>query len=161
MRKTAQLQIRLTPEEKAAIVREARKVGQEMSSWVLARLLPAAGAQFQARVGQVSRAASSFAWAELNTFLSGCTASELVEATADRPAHPLDAFASNYLAAMVEVASSAYGLPPPAWTKDIRPLRDPYFATSLGSLKPYLAVSAPVAFRRRNLFVDATIGDQV
>ena len=54
-RKTAQLQIRVTPEEKRTIQRLAKQAGQDISSWVLSRVLPEEAERFQelkARVKQ-------------------------------------------------------------------------------------------------------------
>ena len=47
--KTAQLQIRVTPAQKAAIGRAARASGLDMSSYVLRQLLPQAAERFADR----------------------------------------------------------------------------------------------------------------
>ena len=62
---------------------------------------------------------------------------------------------------MVELASQQKGVTPPAWTSEVEPLPEPWFATDLPGLRLHLLRSAPVAFKRRNLFVDASIGDRV
>jgi hypothetical protein len=41
------------------------------------------------------------------------------------------------------------------------PLAEPYFATSLKSLREHLLVAAPIPFKRRNIFVDASVGARV
>jgi hypothetical protein len=73
----------------------------------------------------------------------------------------LSPYLQNYLAAMVELASQQKGVAPPAWTRNVEPLEEPHFATELPGLRLHLLRSAPVAFKRRNLFVDASIGDRV
>jgi hypothetical protein len=43
----------------------------------------------------------------------------------------------------------------------VKPLERPWFASSLKSLRLHLLTASPPPFRRRNLFVDSTIGDRV
>jgi len=37
----------------------------------------------------------------------------------------------------------------------------PWFAVPFPSLRPYLLRVSPVAFKRRNIFIDSTVGDRV
>jgi hypothetical protein len=61
-----------------------------------------------------------------------------------------------YLAAMVETLCHEASLKPPHWTESSETfLSKPWFAGGLQSLKAILLAEAPVAFRRRNLFVSA------
>ena len=60
-----------------------------------------------------------------------------------------------------EEASAERDVAPPEWTGDVAPLDAPWFATTLRSLRLHLLRVAPVAFRRRNLFVDAGAGGRV
>jgi hypothetical protein len=161
--KTTHLQIRLAPAEKAAIQRAARRAGVDMSSWVISRLLPPAALRFAELVTQVAAdgGGERFALAELNTFLAGLGAGELAQATASPPTARLPPTRANYLAAMVEYACARHGIAPPAWTQAIPPLRDPLFGSELASLRLYLLTHSPPPFRRRNIFIDATIGSQV
>jgi len=85
----------------------------------------------------------------------------LTEAVADADLTGLDETDGNRVAAMVEHASGRRGVAPPSWTRDVLPLEAPVFATDLKSLRAHLLRVSPVAFRRRNLFVDATVGDRV
>jgi len=161
--KTAQLQIRVSPAQKAAIARLARQAGQDMSSFVLARVLPPAGAQFAHRVAEcVPGKDVRFALAALNMFLASQPAAALAEAVAQRPDRwPADPVTANRIAAMVELACARHGLRPPAWLADIEPLETPVFDSALKGLRLHLLSHAPPPFRRRNLFVDASVGDQV
>jgi len=61
----------------------------------------------------------------------------------------------------VEIACSRCGVACPKWTRQIAPLPEPVFGSALLGLRLYLLTRSPAAFRRRNLFVDATLDDQV
>jgi hypothetical protein len=160
--KTAQLQIRVSPAEKAAIQRAARRAGMDMSSFVLGRLLPAGTERFQQLTGACAAGADGrFALAELNSFLTGLGAGELREATASPLPAGLGALQANYIAAMVEYACAQRGIAPPDWTGTIAPLPDPEFGSGLASLRLYLLTHSPPPFRRRNIFIDASIGARV
>lgn len=133
-----------------------------MSAYVLGRALPMAAMRFDACLRDISGPAPpSFALAELNTLLAGCTAPELRDAIAVAPTAALTPFLSNYVAAMIEQACERHSVRVPAWVRTIAPLPEPAFASSLKSLRLHLLKSSPAAFRRRNIFIDASLGDQV
>ena len=92
---------------------------------------------------------------------AGLAAGELAAAVAPAPPGSLSPSRDNYVAAMVEYACGRGGIPPPAWTRAIPPLARPEFGSSLESLRLHLLRSAPPPFRRRNLFIDASVGDRV
>jgi hypothetical protein len=52
-------------------------------------------------------------------------------------------------------------VPPPRWTPAIPGLSKPVFGTSLVGLRLHLLLRSPPAFRRRNIFIDASLGDRV
>jgi hypothetical protein len=157
------LQIRVAPAEKAAIQAAAVRAGMDMSGWVLERLLPPGAKQFQALVKALGCDAERrrYGLAELNDFLSSLGPRALAQATAEPPAMALDAYVANYVAAMVETAAHRAEVPAPRWTADITSLAEPFFATPLVGLRMYLLLNSPPAFRRRNIFIDATIGARV
>ena len=159
--KSAQLQIRVSPAEKAAIQRAARRAGLDMSAYVLARVLPAAARRFQ-ELTEACRdpEGARFALAELNSWLASLGAGELHEAVASPPSG-LSAYLANYVAAMVEYACAQHGVAPPTWTRAIAPLTEPVFGSALISLRLYLLTHSPAPFRRRNIFIDATVGARV
>jgi uncharacterized protein (DUF1778 family) len=160
--KTAQLQIRVSAAQKAAIQRAARRAGMDMSSFVLSRLLPASGARFRKLAADCAdEAGLRHALAELNSFLSGLGAGELADAVTAPLPPELGAYPANYIAAMVEYACARCRIPPPAWTAGIAPLVSPAFASDLQSLRLYLLTHSPPPFRRRNIFIDASIGARV
>jgi hypothetical protein len=163
-RKSQQLQIRVTPEEKAAVKRLARGAGQDVSSYILGRVLPAASLRF----GEIVLALRDtdderFELAELNDLLAELTSAQLPEAVASALPELLDLspLLQNYIAAMVDQACDARGVAPPGWVRVVPPLDEPYFATSLPSLRLHLLRAAPVPFKRRNIFVDAGVGARV
>ena len=73
----------------------------------------------------------------------------------------LTPYLRNYVAAMVELAAHQRDVFPPAWVRDVEPLEAPHFATPLAGLRLHLLRTAPVPFKRRNIFIDASIGDRV
>ena len=105
--------------------------------------------------------ARSFTLAEIHDFLERCSARNLHRAVGSADLAGLDPWASNYLAAMVEYACGKRRIQVPDWPRDVPPLTTPWFASGLESLRLYLLTSSPPAFRRRNLFVDSTLGDRV
>lgn len=161
--RSQQLQIRVTPHEKSMLKRLARAAGQDVSSYVLARALPDARLQFAAILRRLGDSADDYryALAELNDFLSSRWPAELADATWTADVGRLSPFLKNYVAAMVEQAAHLKGVSTPAWTEAIEPLAEPWFAVSLRSLRLHLLRSSPVPFRRRNLFVDASLGSRV
>jgi uncharacterized protein (DUF1778 family) len=160
--KTTQLQIRVSPAQKAAIQRAARRVGMDMSAYVLGRLLPAAALRFhELTAACAEETGARFALAELNSLLSGLDAGELQDAVASPPQPGLPAIQANYVAAMVEYACAQRGIAPPRWVLAIAPLASPFFGSELRSLRLHLLTHSPPPFRRRNIFIDASIGGQV
>lgn len=73
-----------------------------------------------------------------------------------------DPYLANYVAAMVEQAIHLKGGgPPPLWTSGVAPLSRPVFAVPWMSLRAHLLLESPIPFRRRNIFIDSSIGDRV
>ena len=162
LEKTSQLQIRVSRDQKSAIQRAARRAGLDMSSFVLKRVLSAATKGFQALVRDCASLSSPrFALAELNTLLAALSSGPLRDAVATAPAVELSAFLANYVAAMVEYACANRAIAAPAWTGAIEPLTDPAFGSELQSLRLHLLTHSPPPFRRRNIYIDSSLGRQV
>jgi hypothetical protein len=162
--KTSQLQIRITPAQKHELQRRAYQAGLSLSAWALAQLLPKAQTQFQSLTHELASAdagAESFALAALHDYLAREPDATLVKATAEAPNAKLSPFAYAYLAAMVEYTLVGRRIPLPTWVQHAGALDEPYFASSLLGLRVHLLTTSPAAFRRRNLFVDATVGSRV
>ena len=103
--KTAQVQIRVSPDEKTAIQRAAARAGMDLSAYVLAQVLSVPALQFRDCVAACVGAASPrFALAELNSLLSALNAGELRAAIATPPPPGLTPTLANVVAAMVEYA---------------------------------------------------------
>lgn len=163
--KSQQLQVRVTPRQKALLKRRARAAGQDVSSYVLARALPEDADRFAELVRALADAAGRrFALAELNDFLHACLPADFADAvgTTEPPQlGRLSPYIRNYVAAMTEQAAQRKGVVPPPWTADVAPLDEPHFVTPLVRLRPHLLRASPVPFKRRNIFVDAGVGDRV
>ncbi|HEX5419237.1 MAG TPA: hypothetical protein VFY39_04490 [Gammaproteobacteria bacterium] len=99
--------------------------------------------------------------AALNDFLTELMSAQFQEAVAVAEIAELSPLLQNYVAAMVEQAAYRKGQLPPSWVRDVAPLEEPYFAVPFRRLRPHLLRASPVPFKRRNIFVDAGIGDRV
>lgn len=160
--KSSQLQIRVTDEEKSYIERAAKGAGLSMSAWIMAKLLPPQELKFEHLLDALcADDHNKFAYAELNELLISLSPSAFLDICGNEPTRRLSPYALNYLAAMIELAAVQNGVPPPKWTARIPPLSMPYFGAPLMSLRLYLLTHSPAAFRRRNIFIDATLGDRL
>ena len=160
--KTQQLQIRVTPQQKLALRRLARTAGLGVSAYVLSRLVPDQHERFEAILRSLDSADDHrYALAELNDFLTACPPLVFADAVALADLGDLGEYLRNYVAAMVEQAAGAKHVAPPDWTRRVAPLATPHFVTPIKSLRMHLLRSAPVAFKRRNIFIDAAVGDRV
>jgi uncharacterized protein (DUF1778 family) len=163
-RKDDQLQIRVSPEQKRAIKRQADRAGMSMSEWILHKLLPSAEATFQGLVAGIASAAPEergYAFAELLDWIDSVAAAEFEAGVGEPPEAELDPYWANYVAATVEQAAALKHVKVPSWTRDVPPLDRPVFGSSLKSLRLHLLVNAPAAFARRNIFIDSAVGRRV
>ena len=160
--RSAHLQIRVTPGEKETLKRLAQAASQDLSSYVLGRALPSNRLRFEEILRSLGEEEDHrFALAELNDFLTALAPVELPDALEDADVTRLPPFVRNYVAAMVEQAVHLKNVPPPAWASRVAPLEVPHFATTLKSLRLHLLGASPVPFKRRNIFVDASVGARV
>lgn len=160
--KTQQLQIRVSPRQKAALKRAAAAAGLDVSTYVLARVLPDEATRFADLLRSLQHESQrKYALAELNDLLSAIPSAAFADSVAHADFRALSPYLQNYVAAMVEQAAHQKQVAPPPWVRDIAPLDVPHFATSLINLRLYLLSSAPVPFKRRNIFVDAAVGARV
>jgi hypothetical protein len=160
--KLTHLQIRVSEAEKSEVRKAAHRAGLDMSSYVLSRVLSNPAQEFQSAVGALTESnAPSFLLADINSLLGSLTAGELQDAIAAAPVAELSPFLANYVAAMIELACARRALPVPAWIRRIAPLDQPEFGSTLRSLRLHLLTHSPAPFRRRNIFIDASLGDRV
>lgn len=159
--KSGQIQIRVSPAQKAAIRRAARQAGLDLSAYVLARLLSAPARRFQDLTAACKDSGDArFALAEFNSWLASLGAGELREGVSSPPPR-LTPYLANYVAAMVEYVCVRNGVAPPSWIRATEPLTEPVFGSALMSLRLYLLTHSPAPFRRRNIFIDASVGSRV
>lgn len=163
MAKTGHLQVRVSAGDKARIQRCARRAGLNVSEWVLRRLLPQVEEEFQKLCGEFAARpdARSYGLAHLHDFLARLDSRDFSLAVREPPAAPLQEFEANYVAAMIEHAAHLKEARPPDWVAAVPPLAEPWFGAPVQSLRLYLLTSSPPPFRRRNLFVDSSVGDRV
>jgi hypothetical protein len=159
--KTTQLQIRVSKTEKSALKRAASRSGLDLSAYVLGRVNSRPHEEFQLAVRVVGQGDARFALAELNTLLSGFTTAELREAVAHGLPTTLSPYLANYIAAMVEMACARRQVELPPWVQAVPPLPEAAFGSTLQSLRLHLLTHSPAPFRRRNIFIDASIDDRV
>ena len=162
--KTQQLQIRVTPEQKAKLKLLAKGSGQGVSTYVLSRALPEAQMLFDEIVRSLRDGVDQrFKLAELNDFLSSLSRTQLMGAVCAAPEGlwQLPPLIRNYVTAMVEQVAHQRKAAAPPWVRDVPPLDEPHFATPLKSLRLHLLRAAPVPFKRRNIYVDSAVGDRV
>ncbi|HUO65990.1 MAG TPA: hypothetical protein VMV37_00550 [Gammaproteobacteria bacterium] len=135
----------------------------DMSRWVLQQLLPARRETFHGLVKALARDGSAvpYTLAGLNDFLTALSRDDFVAATSEPAPNALDPYLANYVAAMIETAAHRHAVPPPSWTSSVPPLAIPAFGSPLAGLRLHLLIAAPPAFRRRNIFIDSSIGDRV
>lgn len=157
--KTSQLQIRISPAQKAALRSLADEAGMSVSAYVLSRALPSVKLDFDRRVDALSGAPDrAAALSELAAHLRSLSDEHFREAVAGGgPAH-LPGLLQNYAAATVEREALERGIEPPEWTARVEPLSGPHFAWDLPSLRPHLMRLTPPAFKRRRIFVAVDAG---
>ena len=160
--KSLQLQIRVSPQEKTVIVRYARKAKMGISEWVLSKALPMPQQAFQEMLGELKNNTDpKYVLAAIHDLLNAAAADEFELMAAQPPQVFLPSYLANYIAAMVECAAVQKGRKAPLWTREISPLEQPVFGSDLESLKLHLLTHSPPPFRRRNIFIDSTIGERV
>ena len=161
-KKTAQLQIRVSAKEKASIANAAARAGMDASEYVLSKVLSEQQEKFQSLVYELNQGGeTSYSFAALHDFLFRLAREEFSLAVTQPPRVKLSLQAANYLAAMIEQAAYKMNGTVPQWVREIPPLQEPFFGTELKNLRLHLLLSSPLAFRRRNIFIDASIGDRV
>ncbi len=163
MAKTEQLQIRVSPAEKSLIRTRAIQAGMGMSDWVLLQLFPPVDVRFRECVEALAEDPDrrSFTLAALHDLLAGLSGRQITHGLRNPPGVSLPPFEANYVAAMIEFAAMTQGVPSPEWTGRVPPLDRPWFGTDLVSLRLHLLTQSPAVFRRRNIFIDTSVGGRV
>ena len=115
-------------------------------------------AEFHQLTGQLEGATPSYLLAELNDLLTAAPPEDIPVLPPPAISEP---YLANYVAAMVELAAHIKGVLPPVWTSGVEPLAKPVFAVPWQSLRAHLLLESPVPFRRRNIFINSSIGARV
>jgi len=100
----------------------------------------------------------SYPLAEMNDLLTAASGSEVETLP---PPRITDPYRLNYVTAMVELAAHRAGVVPPPWTASVKPLDAPVFIDPSLKLRAHLLTASPPPFRRRNIFIDSSLGDRV
>lgn len=160
--KTDFLQIRLTSVQKSQLKAAAARDNMSVSEWVLNKLLNRHDSHFQELIEQLARHSDTkFILAEMNDFLTALDSNTFRIAVEATHVSELPSWLANYVAAMVELAAHQKRVNPPTWCHAIPPLDTPYFGSDLKNIRLYLLTHSPPPFRRRNLFIDTSIGGRV
>lgn len=160
--KTDFLQIRLTSVQKSQLKTAATRDNMSVSEWVLNKLFNRYDSHFQELIDQLNRHGDTkFVLAEMNDFLTALEPNAFRTAVEATQIRELPAWLANYVAAMVELAAHQKRVTPPIWCHEIPPLETPYFGSALKNIRLHLLTQSPPPFRRRNLFIDTSIGGRV
>ena len=100
----------------------------------------------------------SYPPAELNDLLTAASGPEIEALSLPEITDP---YRLNYVTAMIELAAHRAGVLPPIWTTDVKPLDRPVFIDPSLKLRAHLLTASPPPFRRRNSFIDSSLGDRV
>ncbi len=161
MKKSAQLQIRVSPQQKEAIRRAALRAGMDISSFVLSRVLSTQEERYHTLLRKLASAKDeSFALAELSDFLENLDKQNFSPSLAREPKGITEGTRA-YIASMIEHAARQKNALLPPWVSNTKALKEPLFGTELKTLRLGLLLDGPVAFRKRNIFIDSTVGDRV
>ena len=160
--RTSQLQVRVSPAEKAALKRLAELSGQTVSAYVLSRALPVTTHALDAalkdlRTGLTRQRA---ALADLRQAIADLSPLDFGERLQSVSLADLTPLLQNRVAALVEEAAHHRAVDPPHWVGAITPLDQPHFRWQLRSLRPYQLRASPVSLKRRNIFDPSPVGEE-
>ena len=160
--KSLQLQIRVSPREKETIARYAKMTKMGMSEWILSKVLPPGQRAFQGLLAQLNAASNpKYILAQIHDMLNAAGGDEFELMVTQPPGAALADYLANYVAAMIEYTAVQKGRKAPSWTRQVPPLEVPVFGSDFKSLRLYLLTHSPPPFRRRNIFIDAAVGQRV
>jgi uncharacterized protein (DUF1778 family) len=158
--RTSQLQIRVTPAEKAALQRLASAAGETVSGYVLSRVLPSTELELAHLLSELAEPGADRRGLlrRLERTLETVAPADLAETLPAPEPGALTAVLMNCVAALVETAAHRKGVRPPSWVSAVPPLPRPHFGWPLRSLRPHQIRVSPVPFKRRNVFFDPAVG---
>lgn len=156
MSKSTWLQVRLTLEQKSELRTRAAAAGQEISGYVVERILGGAAPEFERLLQWMLRTPESHVpYAEFTDYLRTLPAARGAELATQPPSFPrLSRLQQNHVCAAIEQRAQLWSVRPPAWVLDVAALETPHYSGDLLSLRPYLTVVAPLVWRRRGIFTE-------
>ena len=152
--KTGQLQIRVTPAQKAALKRLAASAGLSVSAFVLDRAIPRGHEAVDRHIRAIGGGKKIYnALSDLELYLRQLEDEEFVESVAGIDTSRLTPLQANCAAAAVEHDAWRRGRTPPEWVSHVQPLPAPHFGWGLRSLRPHLMRVTGATFKRRNVYI--------
>lgn len=165
MMKNSFIQIRVSTEEKELIRSRAKQAHLEMSEWILQSIIPNPQAKFLSLLARLKRVQDSkernFVINEIAVFLHRLSSEELHRAVSNPLEVGLNNLMDNYIAAMIEQTCVAKKIIAPVWLSEKTGVAEPFFGVEFFAVRLYLLSVSPPSFRKRNIFIDASIGDLV
>lgn len=159
MNKDKFLQIRLTALEKEVIGQQAHSVGLDVSTWVKQQLFPRHKKIYIELINSMTTLhESKQSLAALNDLLHDLSKDEFVETLTELPKRFIATVLGNYIASMIDFAANQKNIFPPSWTEHYKGTEEPFFSTDLKSLRLHLLRMSPAAFKKRNIFIDSSVG---
>ena len=156
------LQIRVSQAQKKLIGSAARRAGLDMSTYVLERIVPRPSLELQEIVDKLRNdSEASYVLAELSDFIFKLDKTEFERACLGLSLDQLSIFYRTYVASMLEVAAMQKNASLPEKILVVPALAKPYFGSDLKNLRLYLLTNSPAAFKKRNIFIDSSVGDRV
>lgn len=155
-RKTSQLQIRISPDQKATLKRLAAEAGVNVSQYVLRTVLPSTEAEMARHAEALGpRSGRGRAFADLRKYLSDLPLERFTEAAQAFSSDDWPTVIRHHVAAAVEECAARHAARAPRWTRELAPLDRPHFSWEARSLRPHLMRITPVFLKRRDVFRDA------
>ena len=162
--KSEYIQIRVSEHEKKTIKTAAYEAGLDMSAYILGHLDIDLTSQWESLLANLQGSKSEdlhYPWAAIIDFLTPLNANQFQHLFQSAHKWALSPENLNYLAATVERKALNLGISAPKWLLDIPPCANPYFADETPKLKLYLLLHGDPVFRRRNIFIDSSIGGRI
>ena len=152
--KTSQLQIRVTPAQKAALKRLAAEAGLSVSAFVLTQALPGSREALDRHIQSLGGGKKiSRALSDLQLHLRGVADEEFAKSVAGVETDGVTPLQANCAAAAVEGEAWRRGRTAPEWVRRVEPLSEPHFGWGLRSLRPHLMRVTAAPFKRRNVYI--------
>jgi hypothetical protein len=160
--KTDYIQIRISKKEKEHFIKLARWKKLSLSGWILDRIRaeipPIEINELYSKLKHASD--SSYIFALLNDYFIKINEYQWANLVTQKPEN-LDSENLCYLASMIERTAELRGFKIPDWVKNVDSLWIPYFGSNVKKLRLHLLVNSPVSFKKRNIFIDSSIGERV